>query len=151
MRAKVFDIQVANWLVDKLVVDLANFNMSEDTSAPMSHIPISDGISHNSARFNIQLWVDYDNGVHVELTQPKIHGKYLPGNSVLSCLSDFCHNRESADSDSLNGVIQVIGVTEVTVNNIHIRASPSSNGLPWHDNILAVSYTHLTLPTICSV
>ena len=118
------------------MVDLAAFNMSEDTLVTVPHLPVAGGITHNSARFIIQLWVDGDNGVHVELMQPKSHGKFLPCNSVLSCLSDFCHNCMSSDSDSGNGVTQVIGVTEVTVNNIHICASPSGNGVPWHDNIV---------------
>jgi hypothetical protein len=49
MRANLFDWQVASWLVDKLVVDLADFTMQEEHTGINHKIQTPDGIPHNSA------------------------------------------------------------------------------------------------------
>ena len=89
MQAKEFFIQVSNWLVDKLVVELADFKMSSDSAPSLPVVTDTNGIPHNLARLNMQLWFDTNQGLHVDLSLPKSHGKYLPSTSVLNCLADF--------------------------------------------------------------
>ena len=137
MRAKEFDIQVANRLVDKLVIELAEYNMSGISTATITKIPVPNGIPHNSAMFNMELWFDLDNGLHVDLAQPKTHGKFLPSTDVLNCLANFCFQR-TADVNFESEVTHICGVTEIRVNSIHMRSNPAEKGGAWHDNIIFV-------------
>ena len=134
MQANEFDIQVANWLVDKLVVELADFNMCSDSSPSPPKITVSNEIPHNSARFNMQVWFDTNQGLHVDLQHPSSHGKYLPSTPVLNCLADFCLQR-MADLNLVSGITNLCGVTKIRVNTIHMRANPAEEGGAWYNNI----------------
>jgi hypothetical protein len=58
MRAKEFDYQVANRLVYKLVVNLADFTMSEDKHCNKHKVSHLDGFPHNAAVFDMMFRVD---------------------------------------------------------------------------------------------
>jgi hypothetical protein len=64
MQVNVFDIQVANRLVDKFVVDLASFTMSEEEVHTERDVPILTHIPHNSAVFDMLFWTDNNGGFH---------------------------------------------------------------------------------------
>ena len=134
MRAKEFDWQVANRLVDKLVVNLAGFTMAEAGTSKLPAPPTSDGIPHNSAVFDMVFWTDEAGNLHADLGTPKIHGKYLPGMLVLQYLADFCMNRDGIHREDGRTCIRCI--TELRVNELHLRANPVEKDGAWFDNIV---------------
>lgn len=134
MRADTFDAQVANRLVDKFVVDLADFTMSEAIFPEKDIIvPPPDGVSHNSAVFDMVFWSDINGTVHADVMTPAIHSKFVPCSRVLHTLSLYCMGRE--DVSRHNGVTQIRCVTELRINNHHLRANPVESGGAWFDNI----------------
>jgi hypothetical protein len=74
MKAKEFDWQVANRLVDKLVIDLADFIMQEELTGPK----LPNGIPHNSDVFELMFWRDPAGTTHADLATPNIHSTYMP-------------------------------------------------------------------------
>ena len=90
IHAKEFDWQVASRLVDKLVVDLADFTMSSTAATATTMPQLSNAIPHNLAIFDMQFWTDATGHVHADIATPTIHGKYLPSTIVLHCLAAYC-------------------------------------------------------------
>jgi hypothetical protein len=133
MRAKEFDWQVANRLVDKLVVDLAEFKMVDDPP-PVPPVPASDiRIPHNSAIFDILFWREDNGELHADMSTPHIHGKYMPSMSVLQCLADYCLDEDNGLA--MDGTSCIRCVTELYVNDLHLRANPVEKDGAWFDNV----------------
>jgi hypothetical protein len=110
MRANLFDWQVANSLVDKLVVDLADFTMQEEQTGFNHKIQPPDGIPHNSAVFEMLFWTDPAGCTHTDMATPKIHSKYMPSMLVLQCC--LCNNLKAQDIiHSIEGVSHINCVT----------------------------------------
>jgi hypothetical protein len=134
MRAKVFDWQVANRLVDKLAVDLADFTMQEERKGPINDTKPPDGIPHNSAVFEMLFWTDPAGSAHADLMTPKIHSKYMPSMLVIQCIYDFL--MEQDNPHSIDGTTRIRCVTELRVNDQHLRANPVEKDGAWFDNIV---------------
>ncbi len=134
MRAKVFDLQVANRLVDKLVVDLADFTMQEEQTGSNNENRPTDGIPHNSAVFELLFWMDPAGCTHADMATPNIHSKYMPSMSVLHCISDYLIEQDNVYS--IDGVTRIRCVTELRVNEKHLRANPMEKDGAWFDNIV---------------
>jgi hypothetical protein len=83
----------------------------------------------------MQIWVDLDDGLHVNLSQTKYHGKFVHSKPVMNCLADFCLQRR-VDLNLDGGVTHICGVTEIRVKSIHMQANPAKKGGAWHDNIV---------------
>jgi hypothetical protein len=134
MRAKEFDYQVANRLVDKLVVDLADYTMSEDrhlASLQVTNLPV---IPHNAAVFDMLFWVDASGNVHADMATPKTHGKYMPSIDVLQCLSNhFQHTKVANRQES---VTLIRCMTELRLNDLHLRSNPVEKDGAWFDNVV---------------
>ena len=135
-RSHVFDWQVSNRLIDKLVVDLASFTMNEHLEGSQSTPNVQDGVTPSSATFDILFWVDTTGQVHADLMTPTVHGKYMPPMHVLHCLSDYCIER--ADVGRVDGKITIRCYTEMVVNGIYLRTNPSHRDGPWFDNVRTV-------------
>ena len=134
MWANVFDIQVANRLIDKFVVDLATFNMAEEEVLTDTIIPTSTYIPHNSAVFDMLLWTDIEGVQHADIATPKSHGKYLPTMDVLKCLFEFC--LAGTHGTVVDGVHCIRCVTELAINDHHLRANMTEKHGCWFDNIV---------------
>jgi hypothetical protein len=134
-RAHVFDWQVANRLVDKLVVDLADFTMQEHVSEPDACPNPRHACPMSSAVFDIVFWNEVNGQLHADLNSPKTHGKFLPPLSVLHCLADYCINREGVPRE--NGKTRIRCFTERIVNNVYLRTNPAEKDGAWFDNVLA--------------
>ena len=134
MRANVFDMQVANRLMDKFVVELASFTMSENEVAKQCITPTGAYIPHNSAVFDMLLWTDNHGVPHVDMATPKSHGKYLPSIDILKCLFEFC--TLGTHGTVVDGVLRIRCVTELVSNNQHLRANRTEKGGCWFDNIV---------------
>jgi hypothetical protein len=135
MRAHVFEWQVANRLVDKLVVDLADFTMQAHCAEPDMMSNTLNGCPLSSAVFDILFWNDVHGQLHADLNSPKTHGKYLPPMLVLHCLADYCHSRTDIKRES--GKIRIRCYTEQVVNDVYLRTNPVDKDGPWFDNVLA--------------
>jgi hypothetical protein len=70
MRGNLFDWQVANQLVYKLVVDLADLTMQEEETGIDHKIQPQDGIPHNSAVVEILFWTDPAGCTHADTATP---------------------------------------------------------------------------------
>lgn len=134
MRANDFDWQVSNRLVDKLVVDLAHFTMSDEFSDRLPITKHPEGIPHNSAVFDMMIWKDAGGVVHADLVTPSTHGKYMPCQAVLHCLTTYC--LEHADVNMEDGSIRISCVTELNINEIHLRTNPVERDGAWFDNVV---------------
>ena len=134
MRANDFDWQVSNRLVDKFVVDIADFTMSERNEKQEPNTERPDGIPHNSAVFDMLIWMDDTGGVHADMTTPLIHGKYMPCQSVLHCLTDYCLHHGEINVEE--GSIRIRCISELFINNIHLRSNPVERHGAWFDNIV---------------
>ena len=134
MRANDFDWQVSNRLVDKFVVDIADYTMSDDLDKTSTPVERPDGIPHNSAVFDILIWVDTIGAVHADVTTPDVHGKYMPCQSVLHCLTTFCLNSDHMDISEAS--VRIRCVTELLINNVHLRTNPVERGGSWFDNVM---------------
>ena len=134
MRANDFDWQVSNRLVDKLVVDIADYTMSDDFDKHCSKPGSTDGIPHNSAVFDISIWKDTTGAVHADMVTPSIHGKYMPCQAVLHCLTSYC--MQLTDAPLVDGAICVRCVTELQINDVHIRTNPVERNGAWFDNVV---------------
>ena len=135
-RSHVFDWQVSNRLIDKLVVDLASFTMNEhlEDSQPTPNVP--DGVTPSSATFDLSFWIDNTGQVHADLMTPTVHGKYMPPMHVLHCLSDYCLGKPDIVRD--DGTIMIRCYTEIIVNGIYLRTNPAHRDGPWFDNVSTV-------------
>ncbi len=133
-RSHVFDWQVSNRLIDKLVVDLASFTMEEHVGGSPTIPCVSEGVTPSSATFDILFWVDISGQVHADLKTPKVHRKYMPPMNVLHCLSDYCIQRE--DVPTVEGKKTIRCYTETIVNGIYLRTNPSHRDGPWFDNVI---------------
>ena len=138
-RSQVFDWQVSNRLIDKLVVDLASFTMREHLEGTQPAPSILNGVTPSSATFDILFWVDIAGQVHADLKTPKVHGKYMPPMHVLHCLSDFCKVRQ--DVSRIGGKTTIRCYTEIIVNEIYLRTNPSHRDGAWFDNVCTNSGT----------
>ncbi len=135
MRANVFDMQVANRLIDKFVVDLASFTMSEEEEPLETPVTSSSTfIPHNSAVFDMLLWTDSNGAQHLDMDTPKRHGKYLPSMDIMKLLFDYCSQRNQATI--VDGVQHICCVTELAINGHHLRANMTENDGCWFDNIV---------------
>ena len=132
-RSHVFDWQVSNRLIDKLVVDLASFTMEDHLEGSTTMATVTEGVTPSSATFDIVFWVDTEGLVHADLMTPKIHGKYMPPMSVLHSLSDYCNQRQDVKGD--DGKITLRCYTEIITNGIYLRTNPSHRDGPWFDNV----------------
>ena len=134
MRANDFDWQVSNRLVDKFVVDVAEFTMS-DQNDKANVVERPDGVPHNSAIFDMLIWMDTTGAVHADMSTPTIHAKYMPCQAVLHCLTSFCLEHGGYCNDE-GGVIRIRCVTELIVNKLHLRSNPKERDGAWYDNIV---------------
>ena len=134
MRANVFDIQVANRLIDKFVVDLATFNMAEEEVPTDTIIPTSTYIPHNSAVFDMLLWTDIEGVQHADIATPNSHGKYMPSMDVLECLFEYCST--GTHGTDIDGAQRIRCVTELAINDQHLRANMTEKDGCWFDNIV---------------
>jgi hypothetical protein len=134
MRANDFDLQVSNRLVDKLVVDIADYTMSDDLDKNCTKLECNDGIPPNSAVFDMRIWKDMTGAVHADMATPSIHGKYMPCQAVLHCLTSYC--MEMTDVHLVDGAICVRCVTELQINDAHIRTNPVERNGAWFDNVV---------------
>ncbi len=135
MRANVFDMQVANRLIDKFVVDLASFTMSEEEEPLETPVTSSSTfIPHNSAVFDMLLWTDSNGAQHLDMDTPKRHGKYLPSMDIMKLLFDYCSQRNQATI--VDGVQRIRCVTELAINGHHLRANMTEKDGCWFDNIV---------------
>ena len=133
-RSHVFDWQVSNRLIDKLVVDLASFTMQEHLDGAQPTQSVMDGVTPSSAMFDLMFWVDRTGQVHADLKTPIVHGKYMPPMSVLHCLSDYCIARNHGYNAEEKIVIRCF--TEVVANGIYLRTNPAHKDGAWFDNIV---------------
>ena len=129
---------MANRLVDKLVVDLADFTMSETSTSKESGPIVSHDIPHNSAVFDMSFWKDDSGHVHADMATPKIHGKYMPSMIVLQCLTDYCIHKDGLCR--VDDITIIWCVTELLVNNLHLRANPIKKDGAWFDNVVLRDY-----------
>ena len=134
MRAKDFDWQVSNRLVDKFVVDIADYTMSDDLEKSSMCNSRQDGVPHNAAVFDMLVWVDANGAVHADVTTPAIHGKYMPCQSVLHCLTSYC--LASDNMDLVEESVRIRCVTELVINNVHLRTNPVERDGAWFDNVV---------------
>ena len=134
MRADTFDAQVANRLVDKFVVDLADYTMSDMVPSDSTNLlPPPDGIPHNAAIFDMLFWTDTTGVVHADVKTPGIHSKFIPCMRVLHTLSSYCMGRHDVGRE--DSVTQIRCVTEIRIHNHHLRANSVERGGAWFDNI----------------
>ena len=134
MRANDFDWQVSNRLVDKFVVDIADFTMSDDLEEPSSETQRPNGIPHNSAVFDILIWKDAVGGVHADMATPSTHGKFMPCQAVLHCLTKHCLGGAAVVLEE--EAIRICCVTEFVTNHIHLRTNPVERDGAWFDNVV---------------
>lgn len=134
MRAKEFDWQVAQRLLDQLVVKQAEFTMCHDRPVQRSEHHDPNSVPHNSAMFDMLFWKDDQEKVHADLATPKIHGKYMPCMRILQVLADFCMPTLGANQEGV--ITRIRCVTELRINNIHVRANPVEKDGAWYDNIV---------------
>jgi hypothetical protein len=128
MRAHVFDWQVANRLVDKLVVNLADFTMQEHLSTPPAIVCVPNAFPTSTAVFDLSFWKDSDTLLHVDISNPKSHGKFMPPQSVLILLSNYCFGCDKPN---------IRCYTELIINDVYLRTNPADKDGPWFDNIIA--------------
>ena len=135
MRAKEFDWQVANRLVDKLVVQLADFKMSDQALASIPALCEGIVVPHNSAVFDMIFWQEDGNGtLHANLVSPTTHAKFMPPPVVLRCIYEFCLQRVDVRKD--DGSFHIRCVTDLQINEQHIRSNPVGKYGAWYDNIV---------------
>ena len=134
MRANVFDMQVANRLIDKFVVDLASFNMSEEEEPTDISVSTSTYIPHNSAVFDMLVRTDTNGARHIDMATPETHGKYLPTMDILKCLFEFCSQRTHITN--VDVIQRIRCVTELAINDHHLRANMTEKDGCWFDNIV---------------
>ena len=134
MRAEVFDIQVANRLIDKFVVDLATFHMADADEDRETILASNTYIPHNSAVFDMVLWTDINGVQHADIATPKTHGKYLPTMDILKCLFEFCFG--GTQGSVVDGVQRIRCITELAINDHHLRANRTEKDGCWFDNIV---------------
>jgi hypothetical protein len=134
MRAKEFDFQVANRLVDKLVVELADATMSEDRGSSTPEETSGDSIPHNAAVFDMLFWADSTGNHHVDMVTPERHGKFMPSLLVLQCLTEYCLSPDKVNRG--DGATLIRCVTELRKNDLHLRANPVEKDGEWFDNIV---------------
>ena len=68
------------------------------------------------------------------MEKPNIHGKYMPSTLVLQCLADYC--LDQGNGLAADGTSSIRCVTELKVNNLHLRANPVQKDGAWFDNVV---------------
>jgi hypothetical protein len=138
MRKETFDWQVANRLVDKMVVDLA-LEVMETEDLPDKNIATDSHVSklpHNSAMFDLHIYPTdiYLNSINVVLAHPKKHGALMPPPHVLQHLVDTCY--PLMDRASRPDGVTITCFTELSLNGNIVRAHPvyTVDG-PWFDYV----------------
>jgi hypothetical protein len=108
--------------------------MSDNLEEPPSDTQRPNGIPHNSAVFEILLWKDAGGGVHADMVTPSTHGKFMPCQAVLHCLSKYCLGGAAVVLEE--EAIRICCVTELVTNNIHLRTNPVERDGAWFDNVV---------------
>ena len=140
MRKETFDWQVANRLVDKMIVDLALEYMNEEV-LPKPSVNEPNGVlplPHNTALFDLHIHPvnNQINVIEVVLGQPQRHSKLMPSQHVLQHLVETCY--PLCDRNRNLGGVTITCFTELPVLDNIVRAHPAyKQDGPWYDYVNA--------------
>jgi hypothetical protein len=139
MRKDTFDWQVANRLVDKMVIDLAleYMDVKDDPDNSNCNDMRVPPLPHNTAIFEMHIRpIDLQmNTIDVVMAQQQKTSTFMPPHHVLEHLVDTCY--PLLDRARLPEGVTITCFTELPLNDTIVRAHPNyKQDGPWFDYVM---------------